>query len=109
MQAASCPRPITSRRRCVVAQWLSPTLASKRTVIVPEISHTGPGGTPVAGGPMSATSSHTTMATRLVVRTRCTPSAWSARWYDRSTSGSTKRSVHGSRRSQPAPNATASV
>ena len=43
--------------------------------MTPEISQAGAGGTPKAEGPMRATSTHTTTALRLAVRTRRTPSA----------------------------------
>src|SRR5438067_799620 len=75
-------------------------------VMTAEISQTGSGATPTAGGTISATRIHTTVAPRLAVRTRRTPSAWSACWYARSRSGSSNRSVHRSRRSHPAAKAT---
>src|SRR2546426_4821916 len=70
-----CPRPIASRRRWVVAQWLAPAVARRNTVIVPQIAQAVAGATPSAGGPMIATTTQTTAATRLVVRARRTPSA----------------------------------
>ena len=76
MPAASCcPRPIASRRRCVVAHRPSPALASRTRIMTPQISQVGPGATPIAGGPRSATSTHTPTAMRLAVRARRTPSA----------------------------------
>src|SRR5438034_6556340 len=77
--------------------------------MTPEMSHTGSAGTSKVGGPMRATSTHTTAAPRLAIRTRRIPSDWSACWYFRSNSGSVKRNVRGSRRSQPGAKATRQV
>ena len=79
--AATCwPRPMALRRDCVVAHRLAPAQPSRNTVITPAISHVEPAAIPIAGGPITATSTHTTTASRLAVRARRTPGAWSASW-----------------------------
>ena len=73
----------------------------------PAISQVDPAEIPIAGGPIKATSTHTAAASRLAARARRTPCAWSASWYARSSSESTKRSVEMCRRSHATGNDTA--
>src|SRR5438105_6057039 len=100
---------MASRRRWVVAQRLRTALKRSTAIMTPDIGQTRAEGTPSAGGPITPTSTQTTIALRLAVRTRRTPSARSACWYARSSSGSTKRSVRRLSRSHPSGKAITQV